>query len=127
MALYPSRENYLKIIYLLHQKYGGVREYEIAREMGYSKASVCHMVKILSEQGYVSVAENNVCLTSSGLTRAQMIQERYLIIRKFLISVLKVKISSAEQDACLMEHTVCDETIAALKGLLDERGVDIYG
>lgn len=45
MALTMSRENYLKIIYILKKANGEVRSIDIANYMELSKPSVCAAVK----------------------------------------------------------------------------------
>ena len=54
MALTMSRENYLKIIYILKKANGEVRSIDIANYMELSKPSVCAAVKQLQAQGYIT-------------------------------------------------------------------------
>ena len=53
MKLSTSREEYLKVIYILKNNKGTVRSIDIAQHMGISKPSVCIAVKQLEEQGYI--------------------------------------------------------------------------
>lgn len=106
MALHKSGENYLKTIYLLHEKYGEVRECDIAENMGYSKPSVCHMVKVLSEQGYIFIKDNDVRLSPLGMETAKKVHFKFLVVRCFLITILGVDEVTANQDACEIEHAV---------------------
>lgn len=122
MGIHKSGEDYLKVIYLLHKKKGEVRECDIAAVMGYSKASVCNMVKTLTGQGYITHFQNDVQLTELGLRTAQAIHEKYLITKEFMISVLQVQATIAEKDACHLEHILSDETIRALQNQLIEKG-----
>lgn len=115
MGLHKSGEDYLKVIYLLHQKQGEVRECDVAEVMGYSKASVCNMVKTLTGQGYVTHFQHDVQLTELGLQTAQTIYEKYLVARAFMISVLQIQAATAERDACHLKHILSDETIMALQ------------
>lgn len=124
--IHQSRADYLRAIYLLRRQKCEVREYEIAEAMGYSKASVCRMMKIMSAEGYVSIAQNNVCLTLQGLKTAETFYERYLVIREILISVLKLPEPAAECEACRLEHSVGSETINALREILDKKGIYVY-
>lgn len=126
MALHKSGENYLKTIYSLHQRYGEVRECDIAEIMGYSKASVCHMVKVLSEQGYIIVENNDVQLSPLGIETARKVHYKFLVIRCFLTTILGVNEITANQDACEIEHIISDESLSALNRLLAEKGVDFY-
>ena len=122
MGLHKSGEDYLKVIYLLRQKKGEVRERDVAEVMGYSKASVCNMVKTLTRQGYITHFQNDIQLTELGLRTAQAIYEKYLIAKEFMISVLQIQAATAEKDACHLEHILSDETIRALQNQLVEKG-----
>lgn len=127
MALHKSGENYLKTIYLLHEKYGEVRECDIAENMGYSKPSVCHMVKVLSEQGYIFIKDNDVRLSPLGMETAKKVHFKFLVVRCFLMTILGVDEVTANQDACEIEHIISNESLSALNSLLVEKGVDFYG
>lgn len=127
MAIHKSGENYLKTIYLLHQKYGEVRECDIAKIMGYSKPSVCHMVKVLSAQGYIIIKNNDVRLSPLGIETAKKVHFKFLVIRCFLMTILGVDEATANQDACEIEHIISDASLSALKRLLAEKGVDFNG
>lgn len=126
MALHKSGENYLKTIYSLHQRYREVRERDIAEIMGYSKASVCHMVKVLSEQGYIVVENNDVRLSPLGIETARKVQYRFVVIRCFLTTILGVDERTADRDACEIEHVISDESLSALNKLLAGKGADFY-
>ena len=122
MGLHKSGEDYLKVIYLLRQKKGEVRERDVAEVMGYSKASVCNMVKTLTGQGYITHFQNDIQLTELGLRTAQAIYAKYLITNEFMISVLQIQTATAEKDACHLEHILSDETIRAMQNQLVEKG-----
>lgn len=119
--MHQSGEDYLKIILLLHKQFNEVRKVDIAEAMGYTKPSVSHMIKDLSQLHYVTVIENNVCLTSVGLQYANKIYARYCTIRDLLISC-GVTPHTAEKDACSMEHLISDKTFEALRKLLQKKG-----
>ncbi|MCD7967862.1 MAG: metal-dependent transcriptional regulator [Clostridiaceae bacterium] len=122
MALRYSGENYLKAILLLHQKQCEVREIDIAERLNFSKPSVSHMIKNLMEQGYVTVQENNVCLTEKGFEAANGVYDRFSVIQIFLIQVLGIPPEIARRDAGAMEHVVSNETFEALQKLVKQNG-----
>ena len=67
MKLSTSREEYLKVIYILKNNKGTVRSIDIAQHMGISKPSVCIAVKQLEEQGYIKKDPAGLIeLTDSG-------------------------------------------------------------
>lgn len=115
MSNYSAGENYLKAILILHQRLDKVRKTDIADFLGFTKASVSYMIKILEENNLVRVEDNNVCLTQSGLKDALNIYERYLRIRDFLVYFLGISVETAEWEACRLEHVLSVETFEALK------------
>lgn len=87
MALTMSRENYLKIIYILKKANGEVRSIDIANYMELSKPSVCAAVKQLQAQGYITKAGNGIIeLTESGRAEAEEVFERHCFFEEKLIA-----------------------------------------
>lgn len=122
MQLRYSGENYLKAILLLHQKQNEVRKVDIAERLHFSKASVSIMMKNLEQQGYVTVMENNVCLTEKGSKAANDVYDRFSTIRDFFVEFLEISIENASRDAGAMEHIISNETFEALQKLLLTKG-----
>lgn len=61
-----GREDYLKTIYLLSKK-GEVHSAAVAAEMGLTRPTVCVGLKMLREEGYVTMnADYSVHLTELG-------------------------------------------------------------
>ena len=88
MALTMSRENYLKIIYILKKANGEVRSIDIANYMELSKPSVCAAVKQLQAQGYITKDGNGIIeLTESGRAEAKEVFERHCFFEEKLIAV----------------------------------------
>ena len=57
MQLGESLEDYLESIYMLSMLIDPIRSVDVASHLGFSKPSVSHAIKILSEQGYVTLDE----------------------------------------------------------------------
>jgi Mn-dependent DtxR family transcriptional regulator len=120
--IHRSGEDYLETIYLLHQRTNYVRSIDIANELGYSKPSVSKGMSILKENGYITVAEDGqIKLTKAGQKRAKAVYERHALLRTFLIDKLGVNPTTAEEDACKIEHVISDETFQRLKLFLNEQ------
>lgn len=122
LQLRYSGENYLKAILLLHQTQNEVRQVDIAARLHFSKASVSIMMKNLEQQGYVSMVENNVCLTDKGLKVANGVYDRFSTIQDFLTEILGITPENASRDAGAMEHVISNETFEALRKLLQMKG-----
>ncbi len=115
-----SQEMYLEVIYKLDQKNGTVRSIDIATELGYSKPSVSRAIGVLKKSGYITHSPyGDVALTESGRKKAQRIYHAHKLLTAFLINVLEVSPDTAEEDACKMEHVISDETLDAMKKMLN--------
>ena len=118
----PSLEDYLEAVLELAGDDNGARTTDVAAKLGVSKASVNQAMGLLVNRGLISRERYGpVYLTEDGRDAAQAVCRRHRAIKSFLISVLGVDESAAEEDACQIEHVVSKETMA---GLIDfmERG-----
>ena len=121
MEIQRSGEDYLETIYILNRRTGFVRSIDIANEMGYSKPSVSKGMSLLREMGYITVAAyGEIKLTKNGLKRAKEVYSRHLLIREFFIRKLGVNPTTAEIDACKVEHVISEETYLRLRDFMSE-------
>lgn len=121
MDIQRSGEDYLETIYILHNRTGYVRSIDIATELGYSKPSVSKGMSILKELGYITVApDGQIKLTKSGLKRAEQVYDRHVLIRDFFIKKLGVNPTTAEIDACKVEHVISEETYLRLRYFMND-------
>lgn len=115
MALQESGEMYIETIYVLSKKNQSVRAIDVCEYMGYSKPSVSRAVKILRENGYITVdGAANLLLTDKGLEVAESMYQRHTILTGFLES-LGVDAETAAKDACKIEHVISEESFLAIK------------
>ena len=71
MPLHESGEDYLETIYLLSRKSPFVRSVDVANELGYTKASVSRAMKILREEGLITMGtDGGIKLTKNGIMRS---------------------------------------------------------
>lgn len=116
MGLHESGENYLETILMLYNKNGSVRSIDIANELEFTKPSVSRAMSILKSQKLITVEQNgNIHLTEEGLKRAEQIYDRHKIITLYLIEKLGVSSSTAEEDACRIEHIISEEAFEKMK------------
>ncbi|MCL2025164.1 MAG: metal-dependent transcriptional regulator [Coriobacteriia bacterium] len=119
MAIRESGENYLETILILQQRNGVVRSVDVARELGFTKASISRAMNVLSKAGYVEIADDGaVLLTKEGSARAHEILHRHQVIARFLVQALGVDEEIADTDACRIEHVVGPEVFAAMEKLV---------
>ena len=109
-----SAEDYLESILLISESSSVVHRIDVAKYLGVSQAAVNKAVKILVDKGYVYEEGKHLYLTKSGEDYARAVFERHCVIREFLLS-LGVSATTAEQDACKMEHLLSEETLQMMK------------
>ena len=115
MKLHSSGEDYLKAIYILQKEKGTVRSIDVAEQMGVSKPSVSHAVKLLREGGFIVMDDDyTLHLTDLGCEIAEKLYERHQYFTEQLTGV-GVDVTIAEAEACKMEHTISDESFQKLK------------
>ncbi len=125
MALHESGEDYLETIYLLSKKSPYVRSIDVANELGYSKPSISRAMKILREEGMITVSDDGALkLTKAGLKRAAAVYERHTLFTQFFAEFLGVNPVTAEKDACKVEHIISEETYLRLKGYMTAHGYE---
>ena len=118
--LQESGEMYLETIYVLSKKMEHVRAIDVGEYMGYSKPSVSRAVGILKKGGYLeeNTEDGGLVLTEEGRRAAERTYERHRVLSTFFEKIGVSKETAAE-DACRIEHTISDETFAALKKYAD--------
>lgn len=88
-----------------------VRAVDIAEKLGVSKASVSKAVSILKTKGYVSQPYyGEITLTSEGEAYGRKVLKRHETLTLFLNKALGIDRETAEQEACMMEHAISDES-----------------
>lgn len=118
----PSLEDYLEAVLDLGVDGEGVRTTDIAARLRVAKASVNQAMGVLVQRGLISREKYGpVFLTDHGRAMAIAVRRRHQTIKSFLISVLGVGESVAEQDACQIEHVISKETMIRLVEFM-ERG-----
>ena len=114
MKIHESAENYLETILVLKRSLGKVRSIDIVRALNFSKPSISRAVRLLKEDGYITVDSDGwIELEPKGEAIAEKILERHELITQWLI-MLGVNPEVASQDACKMEHDISEQTYTAL-------------
>lgn len=120
-----SHEDYLEAIIML----GGsteqsIRSVDIANQMGVSKASVNKAIGLLKERGYVDQPYyGDVTLTEEGFKYGSAVYKRHLYLTAFLSKELGISEEVAEDEACLMEHAISDESFEKWVAYIDGLGL----
>ncbi len=117
MSVGRSREDYLEAILVLKDRIGYVRSVDVARHMKVSKASVCTMLSVLCEAGYVEKlprAPYTLSLTAEGQRIAEQTYARHCFFRGLLLRA-GVDEETADREACELEHAISPESFCLLR------------
>ena len=112
-----SKEDYLEAILIQTNKNGACRITDIATQLGYSKPSVSVAVTKLEEEGYVERDDWRIILTDKGMTVAKKLLDKHLFFTKWFIAV-GIEENTAINEACLLEHTISDESFMKISEYL---------
>ncbi|MGM0651388.1 MAG: metal-dependent transcriptional regulator [Bacillota bacterium] len=125
MPVTSSLQDYLEVILNLIQEKNTARVTDIADRLDIAKPSVIQALSLLKEKKLiVQDRYGPVELTAEGKRYALNIRHRHKVIYGFLTQVLGVSPEAAEQDACLMEHDLSNETFDCLLSYLEEQEID---
>ena len=120
MGLTSAMEDYLEAVFMVQKQKGYVRCVDVAEQLGVKKPSVSRAVKELSKSGHlVKNADGTLSLTELGLQLAEQIYEKHRFFTERLIAA-GVDPTTAEQDACGIEHAISVEAFQKLKKALDD-------
>ena len=125
MKILESEETYLETILILTQSAKQVRSIDIANELEYSRPSISVAMKNLREKGYIEIKSGYISLTETGREIAESMYERHTLISDWLI-FLGVDRKTAVNDACKMEHSMSEQSFAAIKKHIEEWKRNIY-
>ena len=120
-----SHEDYLEAIIML----GGteenpVRSVDVAKHLGVSKASVNKAVGLLKEKGFVNQEYyGDITLTRQGFEYGSAVYKRHRYLTAFLYKSLGIAKEVAEEEACLMEHAISDESFGKWVAYIDGLGI----
>ena len=107
-----SHEDYLEAIIML----GGtpeqqIRSVDVAKKLGVSKASVNKAIGLLKEKGLLNQPYyGDITLTEQGYAYGQAVFKRHRYLTAFLSKELGIAEDVAEEEACLMEHAISDDS-----------------
>ncbi len=120
MPLLEAGENYLETILMLSKNQKEIHAIDVVNHLGYSKPSVSIMLKKLKDEKYIEIDSNShLHLTKTGKEIATKIYERHTTLTDFFKSI-GVSATTAETDACKIEHDLSDETFSAIKNFIQK-------
>jgi DtxR family Mn-dependent transcriptional regulator len=123
-----TREDYLRALFVLHERHAQLKSSDVAEYLGVSKPSVSEMVRRLNEEGLIkSSPYSKLRFTAKGRRMAAHLTTKHRIIERFLKDTLKIKKGKVHDEAHRLEHAFSDESIEKLRRLLHNPAVDPHG
>ena len=111
--LSESLEDYLETILKLQTTKSVARSKDIASALDIKRGSVTGMLKKLAANGMINYEPYGyVTLTPKGKKIAVEIEKRHIVLKDFLVRILKIESDHAEETACRMEHALDKETFS---------------
>ena len=110
-----SVEEYLEAIYAYNEKGELAKNQDLSERLRVSPPSVTEMTKKLAEEGLVTYEPyKGVMLTGKGMAKAQRVVRKHRLLERFLRDTLGMGLEKVHDEACRMEHSISEETAAAL-------------
>jgi DtxR family Mn-dependent transcriptional regulator len=110
-----SVEEYLEAIHSFNERGELARNQDLSEKLKVAPPSVTQMIKKLADEGLVTYEPyKGVLLTGKGMTRAQKVVRKHRLLERFLHDTLGLRIEKVHDEACKLEHSISDETAAAL-------------
>ena len=120
MTLTQSMEDYLEAIYEIDRTKRAVRVKDVADKLGVTMPSVNGALKNLESKGLIRHEKYEyIELTSEGEVRASRIFSRHQTLTRFLVDILGVETSTAEAEACKIEHVLSRETMQKIRSFME--------
>lgn len=114
-ALTSAMEDYLEAIYHLERERRIARVRDIASRLGVKMSSVTSALKSLGARGLIRYDPHQfITLTERGIKKAKEIVRKHEVLKLFLVKVLQVDETVAEDNACRIEHHLDPEVIEKL-------------
>jgi DtxR family transcriptional regulator, Mn-dependent transcriptional regulator len=115
-----AEEEYLQILYWLHEAGLPMTAANVARAMQLSAPTVHEMIGRLERDGYITrAADKSIAFTPSGQDNAETIVSRHRLIERFLTDVLGIPWDEVHEEAERLEH--------AMSPVLEERMLAAIG
>lgn len=129
-GLTMASEDYLESIYRImkEQPEGdrSVRSVDVAEQLGVSKASVSKALSSLRQAGMIEQTRyGRVWLTKEGEAYARRVWRSHRVLRAFLSDELGVDREVADEEACLIEHYLSEDTMNRWCDYLERQGITI--
>jgi DtxR family Mn-dependent transcriptional regulator len=115
---HPAFEEYCECIYELQEDDVDVIQARIVERLDVSRPAVSEMVRRLEAEKLITIDNNTIHLTKSGMTLAQRVVRRHRLAERFLTDVLGLSWAEAHHEAGKWEHVMSGNVESAMDRLL---------
>jgi DtxR family Mn-dependent transcriptional regulator len=124
----PTREDYVRAIYLLQSAGEDPGIIQIAKRLNLSKSTVSERIKELTKDGYtISAPYSTISLTKRGHELGKKMTYKHRLIEVFLHQTLKLPLELIHEEAERLEHAFSDEAVERLATFLKHPTHDPHG
>jgi DtxR family Mn-dependent transcriptional regulator len=126
--LSPAIQDYVKAIYILHQKYGQVTTTHLAEHLGFAPPSVTTMLQKLAKLNLVIYTPyHGAALTAVGQRLALEVLRHHRLVELFLVEALGYSWEEVHAEAEVLEHVLSERLEARIAARLGNPTVDPHG
>jgi DtxR family transcriptional regulator, Mn-dependent transcriptional regulator len=116
-----AEEEYLQILYWLHEAGLPMTAANIARAMQLSAPTVHEMIGRLEHDGYITRAQDkSIAFTPTGQEQAETIVSRHRLIERFLTDVLGIPWHEVHEEAERLEHAMSPVLEARMRAAIGD-------
>ena len=117
-GFHPPLEEYLEAIHELDEEGMQVIQARLADRLGHSAPAVSEMIRRLKAEGYVTVEDRDLKLTTKGRARAESVVRKHRLAERLLTDIIGLPWHKSHLEACRWEHVMSDEVEDRLITLL---------
>ena len=123
-----TKENYLKVIYFLHQKNVNISITDLSKQMNVSKPTANNMVKKMKEKGWLLYEKYKpMKLTAKGKKTGALVVRKHRLTEMFLSEVLGFGWEGVHDIAEEMEHLQSGKLFDKMDEILGFPTIDPHG
>ena len=127
--LTPTREDYIRAIYILNNRLGKqVRVKDLTEYLHLSKSTISERLRELARNHLIVAAPyGSVTLTKRGMEAAKALTYKHRVIEVFLFQILHIPREQLHEEANKLEHGVSDMVLTKLARHVGYPRIDPHG
>lgn len=124
----PEREDYLRAMYVLHERKVPLLLMNIAKYLSLSKSTVSERIQGLAREGFVKHQRyGELSFTTKGKKYAHTLTMKHRLIEVFLHEFLHIPAHRVHEEAHALEHGMSDLVMKRLAVFLNNPKTDPHG